>query len=115
MKTYNQLTDSEKEKIKIYLLLCGTSNMRLQILMIISMMFYIPGMILLFAGSISLFMLGGLLVGMAIITILFVVQLKEKDDKYLQLALGINVLMEDMFEIKKSDVNELKKIWKVIK
>lgn len=115
MKSYNQLTDNEKEKIKLYLLLRGTSNMRLQALMIISMMFYVPGMILLFAGNISLFMLGGLLVGMAIITILFVVQLKEKDDKYLQLSLGINVLMEDVFEIKKSDVNELKKIWKVIR
>lgn len=115
MRSYNQLLDDEKEKIKLYLLLRGISNMRLQILIVVSMMFYVPGMILLFANNMSLFLLGGLLVGMAIITILFVVQLKEKDDKYLQLSLGINVLMEDVFEIKKSDINDLKKVWKVMK
>ena len=115
MRSYDQLSDDEKEKIKLYLLLRGTSNMRLQILVVISIMFYIPGMILLFANNMSLFLLGGLLVGMAIITILFVVQLKEKDDKYLHLSLGINVLMEDVFEIKKADIDNLKKKWKVIK
>ena len=115
MRLYNQLSDEEKEKIKIYLLLRGISNMRLQILIIVSIMFYIPGMIMLFANNMSLFMLGGLLVGMAIITLLFVLQLKEKDDKYLHLSLGIDALMENVFEIKKSDINDLKKVWKVMK
>jgi len=112
MRLYEQLSDDEKEKIKIYLLLRGISNMRLQILIIVSIMFYIPGMIMLFANNMSLFMLGGLLVGMAIITLLFVLQLKEKDDKYLHLSLGISDLMENIFEIKKSDINDLKKVWK---
>ena len=115
MRSYSQLSDEEKEKVKVYVLLRGTANMRLQVLMIIAMMLYVPGMILIFANNISLFMLGGLLVGMAVITILFVVQLKEKDDKYLHLSLGINILMEDVFEIKKSDVDNLKKKWKVSK
>ena len=115
MRSYSQLSDEEKEKINTYLLLRGISNMRLQILIVISIMFYVPGMILLFANSMSLFMLGGLLVGMAIITILFVVQLKEKDDKYCLLSLGIGNLMEDVFEIKKSDIDNLKKVWKVMK
>lgn len=115
MRSYDQLSDDEKEKIKLYLLLRGTSNMRLQVLIIISVMFYVPGIILLFANNMYLFLLGGLLVGMSIITILFVVQLKEKDDKYLHLSLGINVLMEDVFKIKKSDINDLKKVWKVMK
>jgi len=115
MKSYDQLSDEEKEKVKLYLLLRGISNMRLQILIVVSIMFYIPGMILLFANNMPLFMLGGLLVGMAILIIIFVVQLKEKDDKYLHLSLGIGAIMEDVFEIKKSDIDNLKKVWKVMK
>lgn len=115
MREFKDLTTQEKERIQMYLTLRLMSNIKSFTLIIVSMMLYVPGIILIFANVLSLLFLGVILIFMAVSCILFIIQMKEKDDKYLKLSLGINCLMEDIFEIKKSDVNSLKKVWKVIK
>lgn len=111
MKSYDDLSDAEEDKLKMYLLARSNANSSLKTLIIIATMFYIPGLILLFANDMQLFLLGGLLVGMSLLTIIYIVKLKEEDDKHFFLAFGITNFMEDVFEIKKSDIDGLKKKW----
>ena len=115
MKTFEDLTKEEKEKIQMYLHIRSLSNTRIYVVIIVAMMMYVPGILLLFANVLSFFFLGIVLVFMAIIAVLFAFYVKEADNKYLQLSFGVESLMADMFEIKKEDINKVKKVWRVVK
>lgn len=115
MKTFEDLTKEEKDKIQMYLKIRSLSNTRIYVIIFVAMMMYIPGIILLFASDLSLFFLGIALVFMAVVSVLFAFFIKETDNKYLQLSFGIETLMEDAFKIKKEDINSLKRVWRVVK
>ena len=108
---YNSLSEAEKELLFVYILARANTNSRLDTLIIVTTIMYVPGIILLFASNIELFMLGIVLIGMSIASILYCIQLKEQDDKYFLQAFGITNYMHDIFHISKTDISEMRKKW----
>lgn len=115
MKAFEDLTKDEKQKMQIYLMLRGLSNMKFLVIMLIAMMMYIPGVIFLFADVRSLFFLGILFIGMSLVIVLFIFQKNEMNSKYLRISMGMTDIMEDMFDISKEDIKKVKKVWRVVK
>jgi len=111
MKTYEELTKKEKEKVKTYWQIKGNLRIRANILIAIGYVGMFLGFPLVLSRSSYALYAGSVLTFIGLAILLTATHQIAKDDKYLKLAFGIDDAIEDIFEIKKSDVKEMKKVW----
>jgi len=110
MKQYEDLTKAEKEKLNAYLLARGNAS-RLPLTFILgALMFYAIGLPLFVSTKLWF---GGLCMMFVslLIFLLVMVQLVQTN-KYIYLAFDMESSMEDMFEIKRTDLFNLRRKWK---
>ena len=111
MKTYDNLTKKEKEKIRIFWQIKGNLRLRATIMILAGYIGIFLGFPLMLSRSTYALFAGTVLVLMGLIVSTITYQQIGRDDKYLKLAFGIDDAMEDIFEIKKTDIKGMKKVW----
>jgi len=115
MKSYDDLSNAEKDKVKTYLLYRnGLIKYSMTILSLAYIAVFI-GFPLSSLPYLQLFVAGVYLMAIGLFLAIIVFYKIKKYEKYAHLAFGITDVMEDVFEIKKTDIKELKKTWKKVK
>lgn len=115
MKTYDDLSKEEKEKMKMYLQYIDPVKTRTIMLLIISYIGIFIGFPLLVLPYIPIMLMGGVIVTIAAaITILCIFEI-EKSKKKAKLIFNITDTVQDIFEISDSDLKKVIRTWKVLK
>jgi len=115
MKSWEELTKAEKEKLDMYVKIMTlwqpiyiviTLSCLIGLIVAIPLMFtmYTP---LIFAGFFIIILVGYFF--------LFMVVLINRDNKKLYLMFGVESLSKDIFDISKEDVNKVKRVFKKVK
>jgi hypothetical protein len=113
MKTYEQLTKAEKEKLLIYTNIANGENTQSTIVAVISYIGIFISLPLIFLGSFRYFIVGTfiLAISAAVTLIDFYYLLKRK--KQFKLIFNIDDMYKDVFDVKDSDIRNMKRkvIW----
>ena len=109
MKTYDQLTKVEKDKLIVFATMKEMWLLKSCIILIIPYMAVIVGIALLFVPFLWLEMAGGLIIGLGGVVAIIVFYYLEEDNKKLQLIFGINDFGQ-FFDFSKADLKSVKKV-----
>lgn len=109
MKTYDQLTKTEKEKFLAFATMKETWLLKSCIIMIIPYMAVIAGIALLFVPFFWLEMAGILIISLGAAVALIILFYIDEDNRRLKLIFGINDYGE-FFDYSKSDLRSVKKV-----
>ena len=111
MKSYDNLTKDEKEKLMMYWQIRSSLSLRLIILTAISYLGLFIALPLIVLQYFPLTVIGIYLLVIVFVVLIMVVWKMQEHDKYLQLAFGTTDCMKDIFGISKSDILGMKKVW----
>jgi len=114
MKSYEDLTKAQKEKLILYLFMRNNVLTKYSPFLIGAFMFYALGFVFLMLPFNFTFITGIGMVFIALIVFLFIILQLINTNKYIYLAFNMEDSMEDLFEIKRTDIMNLKKKWKKI-
>lgn len=112
MKIYEELSKEDKQKLRDYWMIKGNLQLRLSALVIVIYMGIFIGFPLCLTLYPSLFVAGTYILITSAVLCLVVVLRVQQDTKYLQLAFGMENSMEELFKIKKSDIRDMRRVWK---
>jgi len=107
MRKFEDLNKEEKEKLTIYLQHASIISIQGLLTIMLSVIFFIPGTILILTNYVFLNVLGALFVVEAVALLLTEMFSREKAKKKLLLAYGIEDSMRDVFKIEKEDINKV--------
>ena len=111
MKTYSDLNKEEKEKLMMYWQVRSSLSLRLMILTAVAYLGLFIALPLIVLQYFPLTIIGIYLLVVVFVVLVMVIWKTQEHDKYLRLAFGTNDCMKDIFEISKSDVQGMKKVW----
>jgi len=114
MRTFEDLTKEEREKLNLYWSMKSGTQLRAAMLCIPPLMGFILSAGLILSLSFYALLIGTGIVCISFIYIVVILLQLETDSKYLYLAFDMESSMEDMFKIKKSDTSNLTKRWKKV-
>ena len=114
MRKYADLNKEERENHRAYQMACLNNNLEISTTLILAVIFFIPGVILMFTNTIGLLLIGAifLLEGTLFITLLIFERAKGK--KRLLLIYGYVDSVTELFEIKREDETKVKRINKFV-
>jgi len=112
MKSYEDLTKLQKEKLNTYLICRNNSITLISPFLIGAMAFYAIGLPFLIT---SLWYVALAPMFISMLLFLLVIGRLTTTNKYLYLAFNMEDSMEDMFDIKKTDIMNLRRRWKKYK
>ena len=111
MKTFDQLTNAEKEKLLAYWTIKGNLWIRYIIIIAVIYVGIFIGIPLVVMPFFPLFVIGIYLCIVAALLAMVVLFEMFQSLKYLQLAFDTENSFEDIFDIKKSDIRNMKRRW----
>jgi len=109
MRTYRDLTKDEKEELSIFTSIKESWEIQYAIILVVGIIPACIGLPLITAMSITLIMVGSLLVFLSVIIIILVLSTIESDKKRLTIIFGKRSIGEGYFGISKSDLQKVKK------
>jgi len=114
MRKYESLTKAEKEKLKMYWLIKGSLQLRGAMLCVPSFIGFIISVGLIATGYIPMLISGAVVSAVSLIYVFIILNQLQQDEKHIFLAFEMENSMTDIFEIKKTDILNLKKTWKKV-
>ena len=108
MKVYEDLTKAQKEKLNTYLMMRNNSSSLFLTFILGGFMFYAIGLPLLMS---TMWIAGFAMIFISMMLFLAIIIRQTTTNKYIYLAFNMEDSMEDMFEIKKTDIMNLKRRW----
>lgn len=112
MKTFDDLTKKEKEKLQSYMQQCINNSIFICVLFLSMMMFVVVGLPLILLTTIPIVELTGyLLVLIGVIGFIFMTLFGRQQSKKLYLAYGYDRTFEDVFGITNKDTSKMKLKW----
>ena len=105
-RTYDNLSDAEKDKFRMYMDTRASSDIILSIIMIFSAIWTVPGLILVYSDIKTPSPIGLLFLVTGAIFLLMTGIKRIQDDKYFKLIFGMDNYKRDLFNISKSDIDE---------
>lgn len=115
MKSYDELSKKEKEKLDIYLKTRQIFNIRFASLLILFGIFFSAGMVLLSINSFIPFIFGVYLFLISIMITFMIYFFYENEKKFSTLVFDIQNAQEDVFDITDEDLRKMKKRWIKVK
>ena len=115
MKTFEELTPMEKDKLMTYWTIKGSLWMRFTILIALSYVGLFIGIPFIMLPHILAFFIGFLIMLMSAAILIIVIVNINTSLKYLQLAFDTEDSFEDIFDIKKSDIRNMRRRWIKVK
>jgi len=110
MKSWEDLTKAEKEKLDMYIKIMALWQPIYLVITFICMLSILISIPLLFTAYAPLAFSGVLLIIFSGYLFLFMAALMMQDKKRIYLIFGVESLTKDMFEIKKEDLRKVKKV-----
>lgn len=114
MKTYEDLTKAEKEKLHTYLQYISFLNTSTIMVILFGLLIFLTGYALIFVFIIPVVMIVGMFFIMVGIVLVFFALINNiTDKKHLFLIFGYKSMFSDIFDIKKKDIKKVKIIREV--
>ena len=114
MKTYEDLSEAELEKLRTFWLIKGNLQLRAGMLCVPAFIGIIIGVALAGTGYIPLLISGILTFAFSMVYVAVILFQLQTDEKVLFLSFGMTNSMTDMFDIKRSDIMDLRRTWKKV-
>jgi len=112
MKTFDDLSKAEKEKIKFYIEMKNWFFSPVIMLIKVSVFLMLLGYLIIFFGNTILIVGAGTIVliygGILVLSGLLLI---NKQEKRVTLMTGLDNISEDIFEIKETDLLNMRRIW----
>ena len=112
MKIYDELTKNEKEKLLTFVVIKNTITIQNLIILLMAVIFSVAGIILIMTFYPPFILTGIILLMGGIMYAIVVSKQTTNDKKRYQLIFGNETIFSDMFDIKQSDLDEMKLRWK---
>jgi len=115
MKKYEELSKEEKDKLMIYWTIKGNLWIRYSIIAAVMYMGIFISLPVAMIPYFPLRIIGFYMLTAILLIALFLLVTVQRSLKYIQLAFGMEDSFEDIFDIKKTDIQNLKRRWIKVK
>jgi len=115
MKTWDEISKADKEKIKMFYTMTLANKMLYTTMILIMYVGAFLGITLIFLPSIYTFSAGMVILFIVLFVAFWIIRTLNIHEKKLKLVFDVNNIMEDIFEIADSDIKKVKKKWVKVK
>ena len=114
MKTWDDLTKAEKEKLDMYIKIKTAWQSTYTVATIVCFLGMFIGLPLMFTAFLPLIFAGLFILGISVIILFFILIMQTQDRKRLYLMFGVDGVMKETFDISMEDLRKTKRmyIWK---